>query len=104
MPRVKESPVIARRLQKADHPTRVPTYGSKPEKILEEHHNDVSSIRGLGDSGTKVQSVFHRCPECNNDEMIRKISVKPETYDSVEYWCLDPACNHFVSDSLSTYL
>jgi hypothetical protein len=33
--------------------------------------------------------------------MVRRIDVNPELRDEVRYWCLNPNCVHYVSDSIS---
>lgn len=65
--------------------------------------NTVTHTRGWGDSGRKVQVVEHDCPAmyCGFDRMVRVVNVSAEMRDSVEYWCLNPNCKHFVRDSLS---
>lgn len=69
--------------------------------ILSTPKNSVTFSRGWGDSGYKIQVVEHDCPVCGFDRMVRRLDVSPERRDSVRYWCCNPACVHFVRDSLS---
>ncbi len=70
-------------------------------KIISQPTNTVSFTRGFGDSGYKVQVVEHECSACQFDRMIRRIDVSPERRDEVRYWCLNPNCKHYASDTLS---
>jgi len=79
----------------------IPRYGEKPEKIISQPNDTVTHSRGFGDSGKRVQVVSHDCPECGFDRMVRKVRVTPVERDSVQYWCLNPNCVHFVRDHLS---
>lgn len=63
--------------------------------------NAVTRQRGMGDSGRRVEGVAHECPACSFDRMVRLTRVLPEERDQVRYWCLNPACPHFVGDQLS---
>lgn len=69
--------------------------------ICETLYDTVSFTRGFGESGYRVQTVEHECPACNFDRMIRRTDISPERSDEVRYWCLNPNCKHYVSDSLS---
>jgi len=64
-------------------------------------YNGVTFTRGYGESGYKVQTVEHDCPECRFDRMVRRHDVHAESPDMVRYWCLNPNCMYYVSDYLS---
>jgi predicted RNA-binding Zn-ribbon protein involved in translation (DUF1610 family) len=69
--------------------------------IVNQPKDTVTFRRGWGDSGYRIQTVEHECPECGFDRMVRRVDVSPERSDEVRYWCLNPNCVHFVRDNLS---
>ena len=96
------TPAIVRAIDSdKDGQTYIPQYGEAPEKILSQPYDTVTHSRGFGDSGYRIQTVKHECPECGFDRMVRRVDVSPERRDEVRYWCLNPNCVHFVRDSLS---
>lgn len=95
-------PAIVRELDvEKDGPIRVPSMGQAPDKILGQPADAVTHSRGFGDSGYRVQTVKHDCPDCGFDRMIRRIDISPELQNEVRYWCLNPNCKHYASDELS---
>lgn len=89
-------PAIVRGLCEDDGDVKQPS-----DKIISQPKDTVNFVRGMGDSGYRVQVVEHDCPECQFDRMIRRIDVKPSMGNEVRYWCLNPNCAHYVSDQLS---
>lgn len=87
------TPAIARTYTDAD---RDATVRSTP-------YDGVTHSRGWGDSGYRVEVVEFDCPanHCHFDRMVRRVDVSPETPTEVRYWCLNPNCRHFVSDTVS---
>lgn len=85
------------------HPAIVRPYSStdRDAEVLHTPSDTVTFSRGWGDSGKRVQVVDHECPECSFDRMVRRVKVTPVERDSVQYWCLNPNCVHFVRDHLS---
>lgn len=71
--------------------------------VISEPYNSVHFVRGWGDSGRKVQIVEMDCPSdyCSWDRMVRLWYVNAEDGDTVQYWCLNPNCRHFIRDELS---
>ena len=61
----------------------------------------VTYHRGWGESGYRIETVEHDCPNCHFDRMIRRHDVHAESADMVRYWCLNPNCMYYVSDYLS---
>jgi hypothetical protein len=61
----------------------------------------VTFSKGWGDSGYRIETVEHDCPDCTFDRMIRRVDVCPEMPTEVRYWCCNPNCVHFVRDYLS---
>ena len=84
-------PAIRRDWTKADSDAKI-------EHIV---HDKSEFIRGMGDTGMKVEHVSYICPCCNHDEMIRLKHLNPADNHTVEYWCLMPNCRYFVADELS---
>lgn len=86
-----------------DTPAIVRDYASVDGEapVVQESYNAVSFIRGLGDSGYKVQLVEYDCPECGFDRMVRRVDIKPELPDTVRYWCLNPSCPYHVGTTMS---
>jgi len=84
-------------------PAIVRTYNpaDRDVTVLSTPKDTVSFRRGWGDSGYRVQTVEHDCPECGFDRMVRRVDISPEVADEVRYWCLNPNCVHFVRDYLS---
>lgn len=70
-------------------------------EVLSTPTSTVTNSPGMGDSGYRVEVVEHDCPHCGFDRMVRRHDVNPEMRDEVRYWCLQPNCRYFVSDSLS---
>jgi hypothetical protein len=72
-------------------------------KVLSKPYDGVTSERGRGRSGYRVEVVEYDCPakHCSHDRMIRRHDVNAEAPDEVRYWCLNPNCAHFVADTLS---
>ena len=94
-------PAIVRGVTEADTPTRIPTYGERPDKIISQPKDTVTHSRGWGDSGYRIQVVKHDCPECSFDRMVRRVDISPETETEVRYWCLNPNCAHYAGEHLS---
>lgn len=69
--------------------------------VISTPYDGVSFSPGWGDSGYRVETVEHDCPECGFDRMVRRHDVHVESQDMVRYWCLNPNCLYFVSDYLS---
>lgn len=63
--------------------------------------DDTRFKRGLGRHGQVIEHVAHACPRCEHDETVRSKQVNIEARMDVEYWCLNPNCQYFVSDELS---
>lgn len=72
-------------------------------EVVASPYNSVSHTRGLGDSGKRIETVEHDCPQCENERMVRVTFVNPTDHDWVDYYCLNFSCPHFVSDTLSHY-
>lgn len=87
------TPAIVRSFGEAD----------RSAKVLSTPTDSVSFSRGWGDSGYRVEVVEHDCPadHCSFDRMVRRTDVSPERPQEVRYWCLNPNCVHFVSDTIS---
>lgn len=66
--------------------------------VIATTYDTVSFQRGFGDVGYKLQVVEHDCSSCSHDRMFRNLDVSPEHPGTVRYWCLSPACPHYVSD------
>jgi len=99
----KPTPAIVRDYDREiDGEHRIDRYcAALPGPILGQPKNTVSHNPGLGDSGYKIQTVEHDCPECSFERMVRRVDIRPEATDTVRYWCLNPNCVHFVRDHLS---
>lgn len=70
-------------------------------EVISTPYHGVDFRRGYGESGYKVETVEHECPECRFDRMVRRHDVHAESPDMVRYWCLNPNCMYYVSDYLS---
>lgn len=88
------TPAIVRDFGEADH---IGNDGEHP-KLIGTNYDAVNFVRGLGNSGYKVQVVEHDCPNCGFDRMVRRWDVNPEHPDEVRYWCLYPNCPYYLSD------
>jgi hypothetical protein len=75
----------------------------KEVTVMSTLKDTVSKVRGLGDSGYRIQVVKHDCPDkhCHFDRMSRRVDVSPERPATVQYWCLNPNCVHYLSDMIS---
>lgn len=69
--------------------------------VVQTPYDSVSSTRGYGDSGYRLQVVEHECPNCGFDRMFRHYRVNEEFPDHLKYWCLSPACQHYVGEEFS---
>lgn len=77
------------------------TSADRDAEVLSTPYDGVSFRRGWGDSGYRVETVAHDCPDCGFDRMVRRVDVSPERPNEVRYWCLNPNCGHFVRGCLS---
>ena len=83
-------------------PAIVRDYSSRDNvTVLRTPYDGVNFRRGFGESGYRVETVEHNCPECGFDRMARRHDVSPEFLDEVRYWCLSPDCEYFVDDRFS---
>lgn len=62
--------------------------------VISTPKNTVSLIRGLGESGYRIQIVEHYCPQCEHPTMLRHWQVYPEQRDTVAYYCNNPHCRY----------
>ena len=69
--------------------------------VIQKCYDSVNFVRGMGDSGYRVKTVEHTCPNCSFDRMICRHDVNPELPDELRFWCLNPNCKYFVRDELS---
>jgi len=76
-------------------------YGEEDREVEVFHklYDTVTFQRGLGDSGRRIQITEQECPACGFDRTLREWRVNPELRDRVGYFCLSPACSHYVGDT-----
>jgi len=67
--------------------------------VIHKMYDTVTFTRGMGDSGRRIAVVSHDCPKCSFDRMTREHRVSPADRDTVEYYCLNPACVHYLEDT-----
>jgi hypothetical protein len=100
------TPAIVRSVSDEDLPIKLTKVNGHPSaeqtnKIINQPDNTVSYSRGFGESGYRIQTVEHNCPECDFDRMIRRVKISPMHDPELHYWCLNPNCVHYVRDNLS---
>lgn len=94
-------PAIVRDVDREKDAPTVRRHQDADAKIINQPRDTVTFTRGMGDSGFRVQTVVHDCPECGFDRMVRRIDVSPVERNEIRYWCLNPNCVYFVRDRLS---
>jgi len=70
-------------------------------EVVHKLYDSVTFQRGMGDSGRKIEITEHECPKCGFDRTVREHRVTPVERDSVGYFCLSPACVHYLGDTFS---
>lgn len=68
-------------------------------EVIHKLYDTVTFQRGMGDSGRKIEITEQECPACGFDRTLREHRVTPVERDSVGYFCLSPACAHYVGDT-----
>lgn len=80
-------------------------YGERDRNlaVLSTPYDSVSFVRGLGDSGYRLEVVAMTCPYCegSTERMLREWRVLPDEPDTAKYYCLNPSCPYFVRGKFS---
>lgn len=65
----------------------------RDRRVVRKLENSVRFVRGMGDSGRRVEIVERDCPTCNYDRAVRTTHVSPEEPETWAFDCLNPNCS-----------
>jgi len=91
MERRKPAPALAKSYEQED----------RDVEVTHKMHDTVTFQRGLGDSGRRLEVTKRSCESCGFGRTVRQVDIQPEIRNGVEYYCLSPACPHYVGEKFS---